>query len=132
MVVECARTVRGRMAIATLVGSTLNEVYRVLELVGEGGFADVYLGRDLRTNEVVALKVLHPHLARNPALVSRFLEEAQVAQVLTEPHVVRVLDTGRDNGSIFIVMEYVQGLTLAEMIKKRGGAMPLKVAVGCL
>jgi len=111
-----------------MIGRTLNGIYRISELVGGGGFADVYLGRDLRTNTVVAIKVLHAHYARDPQIVQRFLQEAQTAQSLVEPHIVRVLDAGQDSGSYYIVMEYVQGHTLAHLIQTRG-ALPIQEAV---
>ncbi len=111
-----------------MIGRTFNEIYRILELVGGGGFADVYLGRDLRSNTVVAVKILHEHFARDPAIVQRFLREAQFAQTLVEPHVVRVLDAGQEGSLHFIVMEYVQGHTLARLIQDRG-QLPVDEAV---
>ncbi|MBI2941130.1 MAG: protein kinase [Chloroflexi bacterium] len=112
-----------------MIGRTLNGVYRLSELVGGGGFADVYLGRDLRTNTIVAVKVLHPHFARDQAILRKFDDEARTAQALVEPHVVRVLDAGQDEGTYFIVMEYVQGHTLAHLVQTRGG-LPVDEAVG--
>ncbi|HUX88424.1 MAG TPA: protein kinase, partial [Chloroflexota bacterium] len=109
-------------------GQTLNGIYRVLELVGAGGFADVYIGRDLRSNTVVAVKVLHEHFARDPNVVRRFLREAQVAQSMADPHAVRVLDAGQDGAGHYIIMEYVQGLTLAQIIQNRG-QLPIQEAV---
>ncbi|HVC33988.1 MAG TPA: serine/threonine-protein kinase, partial [Chloroflexota bacterium] len=110
------------------MGRTLNEIYRVSELVGTGGFADVYLGRDVRTNTVVAIKILHEHFARDPKIVERFLHEATIAECLNEPHVVRVLDEGRDGEVHYIILEYVQGLTLAQKVKSRG-PLPVDEAV---
>src|SRR5579885_1656229 len=106
--------------MAGMIGRTLNEIFRVADLVGAGGFADVYLGRDLRTNTVVAIKILHEHFTRDPKIVQRFLREAKIAEVLDEPHVVRVLGTGQDDDIHYIVMEYVQGLTLADMVHRNG------------
>ncbi|MGH7860821.1 MAG: serine/threonine-protein kinase, partial [Candidatus Dormibacteraceae bacterium] len=115
--------------MAGMIGRTLNEIFRVADLVGAGGFADVYLGRDLRTNTVVAIKVLHEHFTRDPKIVERFLREAKIAEVLDEPHVVRVLGSGQDDDTRYIVMEYVQGLTLADMVH-RNGPMAVDEAVG--
>src|SRR6185437_5827753 len=112
-----------------MIGQTLNEVYRVSEKVGSGGFADVYLGRDVRTNTVVAVKVLHDHFASDPTIVERFLREADFAEELVEPHVVRVLDHGNDGDVYYIIMEYVQGHTLAHLVKIQG-QLEVEAAVG--
>jgi|GEM_PF-5326848 len=111
-----------------LVGRALNDTYRLLELVGEGGFADVFLGRDLRTNVPVAVKVLHDHLGRDQAIVARFLHEARIAQQLSDSHIVKVLDFGLDGDVHYIIMEYVTGHTLAHLLKANG-PMPVDQAV---
>ena len=105
-----------RLELEPVIGRTLSGVYRVSELVAGGGFADFYLGRDLRTKTIVGVKVLHPHLAQRPNAVSQFFREARAVQALASPHVVRVLDAGEDEGTHFIVMEYVEGHTLAELL----------------
>jgi hypothetical protein len=107
-----------------MIGRTLNDAYRLAELVGHGGFADVYLGRDRRTNAVVAVKILHAHLTRDPDVVRRFRAEASAAQPLDDPRVARVLDSGRDGETHYIAMEYVAGHTLAQIIRERG-ALPV-------
>ena len=63
----------------TLVGQVLGGSYRLVDLIGTGGFADVYLARDLHSNVTVAVKVLHPHIARDPSLARRFATEFEVA-----------------------------------------------------
>ncbi|MGE3268960.1 MAG: serine/threonine-protein kinase [Chloroflexota bacterium] len=114
----------------SLVGRTLNGVYRLVDLIGTGGFADVYLARDLRTNVTVAVKILHAHVAREAGLVQRFATEAEVARRLTGPNVARALDTGQEPGiPPYFVMEYIQGLPLSEIIRRRG-PMPISDAVG--
>jgi serine/threonine-protein kinase len=115
-------------SVPWIVGRTLNNSYRILELVGTGGFADVYLGRDVRTNAVVAIKILHDQFTRDPAIVERFLREARLAQQLVDDHVVRILDSGDEGGIYYIVMEYVQGHTLAHLIQVKG-PMPVPEAV---
>lgn len=115
---------------APLSGQTIGGVYQLTVLVGSGGFADVYLARDVRTNQVVAVKVLHAHLARDPAIVRRFMAEARDALRVVDPRVVRVLDAGSDGALQYLVMEYVQGHTLADMLAARlaRGEGPFPVA----
>jgi serine/threonine protein kinase len=105
----------------SLVGRTLSGVYRLVDLIGTGGFADVYLARDLRTNVTVAVKILHAHVAREAGLVQRFNTEVEVARRLHGLNVARALDSGQEAGiPPYMVMEYVQGLSLAEIIRRRG------------
>src|SRR5918999_2670528 len=104
-----------------MIGQVLNGNYRLTDLVGSGGYADVYLARDLRTNTIVAVKILHAHVARDPDVAARFEREASLARRLQTPHVARILDAGQDPTSPpFMVMEFVQGLTVSEMIRRRG------------
>src|SRR5688572_11180772 len=107
-------------------------MYRILEDVGRGGFAVVYLARDLRSNGIVAVKVLHEHLTHDPTLVRWFDREAKLARRLSEPHVVRVLDAGVDARKHFLVMEYVQGHTLDDLLRQQGPLPPKQaVDLGC-
>ena len=94
--------------------------YQIGELIGTGGFASVYRAVDQRTRRTVAIKLLHPHLARNRIVVTRFLREAALASKLREPHVVRVLASGEEGGTYYQVQEYVQGQTLAHLLRTRG------------
>jgi serine/threonine protein kinase len=104
-----------------MIGQVLNGNYRLTDLVGAGGYADVYLARDLRTNTIVAVKILHSHVARDPDVAARFEREASLARRLQTPHVARILDAGQDPTSPpFMVMEFVQGLTVSELIRRRG------------
>ena len=104
----------------------LNGRYEIGELIGRGGMADVYLGRDIRLGRSVAIKVLRPDLARDPLFQSRFRREAQAVAGLNHPAIVSVYDTGdqespnsspEDVRLPFIVMEYVAGRTLRELVK---------------
>jgi beta-lactam-binding protein with PASTA domain/tRNA A-37 threonylcarbamoyl transferase component Bud32 len=102
----------------------LNGRYEVGELIGRGGMADVYLGRDIRLGRSVAIKQLRPDLARDPMFQSRFRREAQAVAGLNHPTIVAVYDTGEhevpggyDISAPFIVMEYVSGRTLRELIR---------------
>ncbi|MET4060523.1 serine/threonine protein kinase/beta-lactam-binding protein with PASTA domain [Arthrobacter sp. UYP6] len=104
----------------------LNGRYEIGELIGRGGMADVYLGRDIRLGRSVAIKVLRPDLARDPLFQSRFRREAQAVAGLNHPSIVSVYDTGDQEspesspGEVrlpFIVMEYVPGRTLRDLVK---------------
>ena len=102
-----------------MIGKTIDGKYRIDSRIGSGGFATVYRAQDLRTKKMVAVKVLHAQLARNPAYVERFRREAQLARTLTSPYVVRVLDYGQFAGQYYLVMEYVRGRTLAQIIRQQ-------------
>jgi len=102
--------------------------YRLEEPVGQGGMAQVYRATDQVLNRTVAVKVMAPHLTRDPKFVRRFEREAQAAAGLSHPGVVAVFDTGVDDDLHFIVMEFVQGQTLAELLRE--GPLPLDQALG--
>src|SRR3954463_3888224 len=104
-----------------MIGQVLSGTYRLTDLLGSGGYAEVYLARDLRTNTVVAVKILRPHVAQDPNVAARFEREATLARRLQTPYIARVLDAGQDPDSPpFIVMELVQGLTVSELIRRNG------------
>lgn len=94
--------------------------YHILSLVGQGGMADVYRARDTILNRVVAVKVLRSKLNEDPMTLVRFQREASAASRLSHPNVVDIYDVGEDEGMHYIVMEYVRGRTLKELIKQRG------------
>jgi serine/threonine protein kinase len=94
--------------------------YRLERPLGHGGMATVYLGRDAELDRLVAVKVLAESLAGDEAFRHRFLREARLAARLSHPNVVGVYDAGEDAGCPFIVMEYVEGRTLAELLGERG------------
>ena len=94
--------------------------YRLERRLGHGGMATVYLGRDSELDRLVAVKVLAESLAGDEALRRRFLREARLAARLSHPNVVGVYDAGEDAGGPFIVMEYVEGRTVAELLAERG------------
>jgi serine/threonine-protein kinase len=95
----------------------LNNRYRVGEMIGTGGMADVYIGDDTRLNRKVAIKVLRRDLARDPSFVARFRKEALAAGGLNHPGIVSVYDSGEDNNSPYIVMELVSGKTLRQVMQ---------------
>jgi len=97
----------------------VNDRYRVERSVGRGGMAEVFLAHDLLLDRPVALKVLFPEYANDPNFVERFRREAQSAAGLTHPNVVAVYDWGKVNNTYFIAMEFVQGRTLASILKEK-------------
>jgi serine/threonine protein kinase len=88
--------------------------YEVEEELGRGGMAKVYRGTDTVLGRPVAVKILAPQFTDDPSFVNRFRREAQAAARLNHPNLVSVYDTGSDDGVHFIVMEYVEGRTLAD------------------
>ena len=97
----------------------VNDRYRVERSVGRGGMAEVFLAHDLLLDRPVALKVLFPEYANDPTFVERFRREAQSAAGLTHPNIVAVYDWGKVNNTYFIAMEFVQGRTLASILKEK-------------
>jgi len=111
--------------------------YQVGELIGRGGMAEVHIGHDTRLGRTVAIKVLRSDLARDPSFQARFRREAQAAAALNHPAIVAVYDTGEDvfvdpNGVQqhvpFIVMEYVEGHTVRDILRD-GHAVPIEEAI---
>ena len=105
-----------------------NDRYEVQRRIARGGMADVYLARDLLLDRPVALKVLFSEFATDPSFVERFRREAQSAANLSHPNIVNVYDSGEANGTYFIVMEYVEGRSLAQIIRDEGALSPDRAA----
>ncbi len=101
-------------------GQKINDRYKIVKTIGEGGMANVYLAVDEILDREVAVKILRGDLAEDDKFVRRFQREAISASSLNHPNIVEVYDVGEDNGSYFIVMEYINGMTLKNLIKKRG------------
>ena len=101
-------------------GQKINDRYQIIKSIGEGGMANVYLAYDTILDRDVAVKVLRGDLADDEKFVRRFQREALSASSLSHPNIVEVYDVGDDNGQYFIVMEYIDGKTLKELLKKRG------------
>ena len=98
----------------------LNDRYEIQQRIGRGGMADVFLARDVLLDRPVAIKVLFPEFATDPAFVERFRREAQSAANLNHPNIVGVYDWGRSDNTYFMAMEYVQGRTLADILRVNG------------
>ena len=101
-------------------GQKINDRYEIIKSIGEGGMANVYLAKDIILDRNVAIKILRGDLAGDEKFVRRFQREALSASSLSHPNIVEMYDVGEDNGTYYIVMEYVQGMTLKQLIKKKG------------
>lgn len=102
-------------------GKMINDRYEIIKNIGEGGMANVYLAYDTILDRRVAIKVLRGDLSNDEKFVRRFQREALSASSLSHPNIVEMYDVGEDNGIYYIVMEYIDGITLKQLIKKRGG-----------
>ncbi|MGZ3457541.1 MAG: serine/threonine-protein kinase, partial [Archangium sp.] len=100
--------------------------YRLLHLLGSGGMASVYAAEHELQGQRVALKLLSPAAAREPHLVARFLQEAQALERLQHPGVVRVLHSARQGDTAFLAMEYLEGLSLREWMRRQARPVPLR------
>ena len=101
-------------------GQKINDRYEIIRSIGEGGMANVYLGHDTILDRNVAIKVLRGDLSNDEKFVRRFQREALSASSLAHPNIVEMYDVGEDDGTYYIVMEYVEGKTLKQLLKKRG------------
>ena len=114
--------------MTTGVPEQLGDRYRLGELLGRGGMAEVHIGQDVRLGRDVAVKMLRPDMARDPTFQARFRREAQSAASLNHPAIVAVYDTGEDdfagNPVPYIVMEYVEGSTLRELLASGSRLVP--------
>lgn len=100
-------------------GQKINDRYEIIRVIGEGGMANVYLAMDTILNRKVAVKVLRGDLATDEKFVRRFQREALSASSLNHPNIVEMYDVGEDDGNFYIVMEYVEGKNLKQLIKRR-------------
>ncbi len=100
-------------------GQKINDRYEIIRVIGEGGMANVYLAMDTILNRKVAVKVLRGDLANDEKFVRRFQREALSASSLNHPNIVEMYDVGEDDGNFYIVMEYVEGKNLKQLIKRR-------------
>ena len=101
-------------------GQKINDRYLIVRSIGEGGMANVYLAHDTILDRDVAIKILRGDLANDEKFVRRFQREALSASSLSHSNIVEMYDVGEDNGTYYIVMEYVDGKTLKQLVKKRG------------
>ncbi|MCW4384265.1 Stk1 family PASTA domain-containing Ser/Thr kinase [Salinibacterium sp. SYSU T00001] len=99
-----------------MIGRLLDGRYQVRSRIARGGMATVYLATDLRLERRVAIKVIHPHLADDAQYRARFIQEARSAARLAHPNVVNVYDQGQDSETAYLVMEYLPGITLRDLL----------------
>ena len=112
----------------SMTGRLLNNRYQITERIGIGGMAEVYMGQDNVLGRSVAIKVMLPQYAEDPAFTARFRQEAASAANLSSPYIVNVYDWGQDAGTYYIVMEFVRGSDLKTAINERGAINQRKVA----
>jgi tRNA A-37 threonylcarbamoyl transferase component Bud32 len=113
---------RGKVGRHT--GRTLRDTYTLGALLGAGGMGEVYTGSHLRTRRKVAVKMLHPHLVEDPTVIARFRREAEIIGRLGSEHIVEVIDIDDDDGQPFLVLELMEGESLAQRVADNG-ALPL-------
>jgi beta-lactam-binding protein with PASTA domain/tRNA A-37 threonylcarbamoyl transferase component Bud32 len=100
-----------------MIGRLIDDRYQVRSRIARGGMATVYLATDLRLERRVAIKIMHGHLADDASFKERFIQEARSAARLAHPNVVNVFDQGQDDDSAYLVMEYLPGITLRELLQ---------------
>ncbi|MET1043450.1 MAG: Stk1 family PASTA domain-containing Ser/Thr kinase [Microbacteriaceae bacterium] len=103
-----------------MIGRLIDGRYQVRSRIARGGMATVYLATDLRLDRLVAVKIMHPHLADDTQFKERFIQEARSAARLAHPNVVNVFDQGQDSDSAYLVMEYLPGITLRDLLDEYG------------
>ena len=101
-------------------GQKINERYEIIKTIGEGGMANVYLANDTILDRKVAIKVLRGDLSNDEKFIRRFKREALSVSNLSHPNIVEVYDVGEEDGNYYIVMEYIDGKTLKQLLQKRG------------
>ena len=109
--------------MSDLTGEIIDGRYQLTNLLATGGMATVYKGIDLRLDRIVAVKIMHPHLAQNEDFVSRFIKEARAAAALSHPNIVSIQDQGWNEGgvpAVFMVLEMVDGFTLRDLLSEKG------------
>lgn len=111
-----------------MTGRLIAQRYQILDTIGKGGMAIVYRAIDTRTGHSVAIKVLRPEFNQDEEFLSRFQREAEAASKVSHHNIVNLLDVGMDGDSRYLVMEYVQGKTLKEVIRQKG-KLPYATAV---
>lgn len=111
-------------------GEIIDGRYQLEALIAAGGMASIYKATDLRLDRLVAVKIMHPHLANDEEFVQRFIREAKATAAISHPNVVAITDQGWNTGgspAVFIVMEYIDGFTLRDLLNEKGHLTPSEV-----
>src|SRR5580765_1329936 len=104
--------------MTALSPGTVLGAYEIISIAGSGGMGEVYRAKDKRLDRTVAIKVLPAHLSSNSDLKQRFEREAKAISNLNHPHICTLYDVGQQDGMEFLIMEYLDGETLTERLKK--------------
>ena len=112
-----------------LIGTRLDGRYELTDLVGEGGMANVYRASDVLDNRVVAVKILKNEYSESEEFQRRFRDESKAIAMMSHPNIVKIYDMGFSDKMQYIVMEYIDGITLKEYLKQRNGALTWKEVV---
>lgn len=110
-----------------LSGEVIDNRYELISVIASGGMASIYKATDLRLDRLVAVKIMHSHLASDEEFVNRFIREAKAIAALSHPNIVSIQDQGWNEGgspAVFIVMEYVDGFTLHDLLVEKGHLTP--------
>jgi serine/threonine-protein kinase len=121
---------------ASLIGTTLDDRYRLLEMIGDGGMGRVFRAEQLATGRTVALKLLHSELCGLTDVVQRFEREAELTARLSHPHIVKTVEYGNWDGRLYLAMEFVSGQSLAHLldsdVEKNGGRLTVKRTIAIM
>jgi serine/threonine protein kinase len=109
----------------TIASGTELGPYEILSAIGAGGMGEVYKARDTRLNRTVAIKVLPSHFSDNPEMKARFDREAQTIAGLNHPHICVLHDVGHQDSTDCLLMEYLEGQTLAQRLESWRRSLPL-------
>ena len=103
-----------------LVGTVLDDRYHIESRIARGGMAKVYLAQDIRLERLVAIKIMHDHLADDTDYAARFIREARHTARLAHPNIMSVFDQGHVDDTLYLVMEYLPGMTLRDLLNDFG------------
>jgi len=112
-----------------VIGKVIGNRYEIITFLGRGGMAWVYKATDRKTGTPVALKVLYPQFSDDSSYIERFIREAKLALTLDHPNIVRMLDYGADRDTHYLVMEFIEGQDLKEVLRERGSALDVVAAL---